>query len=147
MKRVLALDIGDVRTGIATGDLGHKIAMPVCVLPTQEVLDCARTFRVILEDHEPELLVCGLPLSLSGEDSSQTALTRERIARIAAKTQLPCVEWDERLSSREAKMILRKQGLDERKMRGKVDMVAASLFLQSWIDAQGSHESCDELMG
>lgn len=134
--RVLALDIGEVRVGVAVSDPAGRVASPVCVLPAQEVLAHAVTFRRVLEDWEPELLVCGRPMTLSGEEGPQAARVREQAERVAAACGLPLEFEDERLSSAEAKRILREQGLSERAMRGKVDMVAASLFLQAWLDAR-----------
>ena len=134
--RVLALDIGEVRVGVAVSDPDARVASPVCVLPAAEVLAHAVTFRRVLEDWEPELLVCGLPRTMAGEDGPQAARIREQAQRIATSCGLPLEFADERLSSAEAKRILREQGLGERSMRGKVDMVAASLFLQSWLDAR-----------
>ena len=134
--RVLALDIGEVRVGVAVSDSDARVASPVCVLSAAEVLAHAVTFRRVLEDWEPELLVCGLPRTMAGEDGPQAARIREQAQRIATSCGLPLEFADERLSSAEAKRILREQGLSERSMRGKVDMVAASLFLQSWLDAR-----------
>ncbi|WP_273447413.1 Holliday junction resolvase RuvX [Thermophilibacter provencensis] len=134
--RVLALDIGEVRVGVAVSDPAGRVASPVCVLPAQEVLAHAVTFRRVLEDWEPELLVCGRPMTLAGEEGPQAARVREQAERVAAACGLPLEFEDERLSSAEAKRILREQGLSERAMRGKVDMVAASLFLQAWLDVR-----------
>lgn len=134
--RVLALDIGEVRIGVAASDASGSIASPVKVLPAQEVLQNARSFRRVLEDFEPELLLCGRPLTLSGEEGPQAERVMEQARRVAASCGLPLEFADERLSSREAKRILREQGYDERSMRGRVDMVAASLFLQAWLDAR-----------
>lgn len=134
--RVLALDIGEVRIGIAASDATGTVASPVTVLPAQEVLAHARTFKRVLEDYEPDLLVCGRPQTLAGEDGPQAQRIMEQARRIAAACDLPLEFADERLSSAEAKRILREEGLSERAMRGKVDMVAASLFLQAWLDAR-----------
>lgn len=132
----LGLDIGEVRIGIAVSDASGSVAMPLKVLPAQEVLAHARSFRMILEDHEPDVLVCGLPETLAGEEGQQAERVRASAERISAASGIPLAFCDERLSSREAKRILRAQGLTERAMRGKVDMVAASLFLQAWLDAR-----------
>ena len=88
----------------------------------------------LLEDWEPELLVCGLPRTLAGEEGPQAARIRKEAARISDACGIPHVFADERLSSAEAKRSLREKGLTEKEMRGKVDMIAASLFLQSWLD-------------
>jgi putative Holliday junction resolvase len=134
--RALALDIGEVRIGIAVSDPDGRVASPVCVLPASDVLSGARSFRRVLEDWEPDLLVCGRPLTLGGEAGPQEARVTDAAKRIAAATGLPLEFADERLSSTEAKRILHEQGLSEREMRGKIDMVAASLFLQAWLDAR-----------
>ena len=134
--RALALDIGEVRVGVAVSDPDMRVASPVCVLPAQEVLAHAATFRRVLEDWEPDVLVCGLPRTMAGEEGPQAERIRRVAEKIARTCGLPLEFADERLSSSEAKRILREQGLSERAMRGKVDMVAASLFLQSWLDAR-----------
>lgn len=135
--RALALDIGEVRIGIAASDASGRIASPVKVLPAAEVLAHAKSFRYILEDYEPDVLVCGRPQTLSGEDGPQAERIMAQARQIAAACELPLEFADERLSSAEAKRILREQGLNERQMRGKVDMIAASLFLQAWLDSRG----------
>ena len=136
MGRILAIDYGTKRTGVAVSDPDARVASPVCVLPAVEVLAHAVTFRRVLEDWEPDLLVCGLPRTMAGEDGPQAERIRAQAQKIAKSCGLPLEFADERLSSAEAKRILREQGLSERSMRGKVDMVAASLILQSWLDAR-----------
>ena len=91
-----------------------------------------------MDDWEPELLLFGLPLSLSGAQGPQAARVRTQAQRIAASAGLPAEFADERLSSSEAKRSLREKGLTEKEMRGKVDMIAASLFLQAWLDGKGT---------
>ncbi|MBM6988415.1 Holliday junction resolvase RuvX [Parafannyhessea umbonata] len=134
--RALALDIGEVRIGIAASDASGTIAVPVKVLPAAEVLGGARSFRYVLEDYEPDVLVCGRPKTLSGEDGPQAERVMAQARQIAEACGLPLEFEDERLSSQEAKRILREEGYNEKSMRGRVDMVAASLFLQTWLDAQ-----------
>lgn len=132
--RVMALDIGKVRCGIAISDPQERVATPLCVLPTEEVRSNAPSFRRLCEDWEPELIVSGLPLTLSGQKGPQAQSIREVAQQVATSLSLPLEFSDERLSSSEAKRVLREEGMSERDMRGKVDMVAASLFLQSWLD-------------
>ena len=134
--RVMALDIGEKRVGIAVSDPGESVASPVSVLPADDVLANGRAFRLLIEDWEPELLLCGLPYTLAGEEGPQAARIREFAARVGKATDIPVVFADERLSSAQAKRSLREKGLSEKAMRGKVDMIAASLFLQAWLDAR-----------
>lgn len=131
--RALALDIGEVRVGIAVGSTQTGLAFPVCVLNTQDVYTMSGAFRRVLDDNEPDVLVCGLPLTLHGEEGAQVKRIRTLALQIAKDAQVPLEFCDERYSSREAKRILREQGFDEKHMRGKIDMVAASLFLQTWL--------------
>ncbi len=141
--RALALDIGEVRVGIAASDATGRIAFPVKVLPAAEVLGYAKTFRRIIEDYEPEVLVCGQPLTMAGEAGPQAARLAEQAEHIGTACGLPVEFEDERLSSQEAKRILREEGLSEKDMRGKVDMVAASVFLQAWLDAHTNEGKTD----
>lgn len=136
--RIMALDIGEVRVGVAVSDPGERVASPVCVLPAAEVASGAKSFRRLLEDWEPELLLCGLPLTLAGEEGPQAARIRKVSSQVSAATGLPVTFADERLSSAAAKRSLREKGYDERAMRGKVDMIAASLFLQAWLDERAA---------
>ena len=132
----LALDIGDARIGVAVSDRTGTVASPVKVLPAAEVLGLSRSFRAIVADHEPDVLVVGRPRTLAGEDGPQAERVMQAGRDLARALGLPVEFADERLSSAEAKRILREQGLTERKMRGKVDMLAASLFLQAWLDSR-----------
>ena len=133
--RVLALDIGEKRIGVASGDTNTCISMPVKVMQANEVLANSREWRYLLEDNEPELLLAGLPKSLNGQRGKQAKRVKEVAEKIAATASLELEFVDERLSSAEAKRILREQGLNEKEMRGKVDSVAASLFLETWLIA------------
>ena len=133
--RILALDIGEKRTGIAVSDAAGKVAMPVKVLATTDVMDNAAGFKRVIEDFQPQLLLFGIPITLSGEEGPQAKRVRELAKCISARAGLPSVFFDERLSSVEAKRILRENGHSERSMRGKTDMIAASLLLQAYLEA------------
>ena len=136
--RVMALDIGKVRCGIAISDPAGRIATPICVLPTSEVEQNAPSIRRLLEDWEPEMILSGLPYTLAGEEGPQAESIRAVAGAIAKRAGLPLEFADERLSSSEAKRSLREKGFSEKEMRGKVDMIAASLFLQSWLDSRAN---------
>ena len=134
--QVLGLDIGEKRIGVASGSTASGVAAPVKVMPASDVLANGRSWRMLLEDYEPELLVCGCPKSMSGTQGKQAQRVRAAAEKIAAAAGLPLEFVDERLSSAEAKRYLREMGLSERDMRGKVDCVAASIFLQTWLAQQ-----------
>lgn len=132
----MALDIGEKRVGVAICDPGERVASPVCVLPAAEVEAAAAPFRRLLDDWQPELLLCGLPVTLAGEEGPQAQRVRAVAQAVAEAAGLPLEFADERLSSVEAKRSLREKGYDQRAMKGKVDMIAASLFLQAWLDGR-----------
>ena len=136
--RIMALDIGEKRIGIAISDPQERVASPLVVLDAVQVERGERPFTRLLEDWEPELFLCGLPLTLNGEEGPQAQRVRKVAQEISARFHIPIELTDERLSSREAKRILREEGLDERSMRGKIDMIAASVFLQAWLDEKAS---------
>lgn len=133
--RVIALDIGEKRIGVAVCDTRAGVCLPLKVLPAHEVLGNAPSWRRLLADEEPELIVSGLPRSMDGACGKQAARIKAAARSIAERAGLDLEFSDERLSSAQAKRILREQGMSERDMRGRVDAVAASLFLQSWVDS------------
>ena len=137
----LSLDIGETRIGIAVSSRDGKMAMPVKVLPAAEVTGMTKTFRYLVEDYEPDILVSGRPLTMAGEPGPQAERVAAVAQKIADELDLPLEFEDERLSSQEAKRILREQGLNEKQMRGKIDMIAASLFLQTWLDRKNEEVS------
>lgn len=141
--RIMALDIGEKRIGIAISDPQERVATPLSVLDAAQVERGEKPFTRLLEDWEPELFLCGLPLSLDGEEGPQARRVRKVAETISARFGIPIEFADERLSSREAKRILREEGLDERAMRGKIDMIAASVFLQAWLDEKAGASADD----
>lgn len=142
--RVLALDIGQKRVGLAVSDASGSVALPLCVLPYHEVIAHSRPFRLVFEDYDIDQIVVGKPTTLTGEKNAQVMFIEESAQMIQKNTQLPIAFVDERYSSKQAKTILREAGLSEKKMRGKLDCVAASIFLQTWLDAAKNQRNQDE---
>ena len=87
--RIMALDLGNTRTGIAVSDPTERVATPVRTMSTADIIANGAVWRRMLEDWEPEMLVCGLPLTLSGEEGPQAASLRERAGQIASRAGLP----------------------------------------------------------
>lgn len=134
--RALGLDIGAERVGVAVSDPAGSVASPVTVLDARRLSGDATAFVRLLEDYEPELLVVGLPITLGGEQGPQADAVRavaERLGRVAG---VPVEYWDERLSSAEARRLMRESGMNDREQRGSVDKVAAAIVLQGWLDAR-----------
>lgn len=137
----MAIDIGEKRCGLAISDPRGSVATPLDVVTLSEAVNCTGAFARAIEDWEPDLIVCGLPKSLSGEEAAQARRIRAVAGQISKACGVECTFADERLSSAEARGALRDMGYDSKQMKGKVDMLAASLFLQTWLDTQRGNDS------
>ncbi len=134
--RLLALDIGEKRIGVAVSDAEGRIAMPVAVIDTRKALGDGRDLVRLVEDYEVESVVVGLPLSLDGSEGPQVARVKATADRLAQFLRVPLLFADERLSSAEASRRMAEGGLSEKDRRGSVDKIAAAIFLQSYLDAR-----------
>jgi putative Holliday junction resolvase len=132
-----ALDLGEVRTGIAVSDPGRIVARPLEVVPTEDLTGALR--RLVDEEGVEEILV-GVPRTLGGEVGFQA---RKVLARLdALKRELPgvrFVEWDERLTTRMAAAGAAARG--KKKQAGRVDHLAAARMLQEYLESRGSTEA------
>jgi len=137
MMRVLGIDFGERRIGLALSDPTGTIAAP---LPTLKRRAGKRpplaALAAIVAENEVEALVMGLPLTLEGEDSDWTRTVREVGMALSERTGLPLHLVDERLTSVRAERAIRSLGLPKKKREDKerVDAAAAVLILQSWLD-------------
>lgn len=134
--RILAIDIGEKRVGLAISDPGERVASPIDVVPLSDAVNSAGAFARVLEDWEPDMLLFGLPKSLDGNEGKQAKRIRAVAGQISKACGIHGDFIDERLSSREASAALREMGYDGKSMKGKVDMIAASFFLQTFIDSR-----------
>jgi putative Holliday junction resolvase len=133
--RTLAIDIGDVRCGLALSNVEGTTARPLDVLSTKELLADNRALRTLVADYEVATIVVGLPLTLEGTEGPQARHVRALADKILTGLDaLPLVFFDERYSSVVAKEQGRASGLSERDMRGATDSRAAAVFLQTYLD-------------
>lgn len=133
--RVLGLDLGDARIGVAISDDGRRMAVPLGTVRTGAPSD-VRAIADLVAEHGVTLVVIGHPLLLSGEAGERAHLA-ERFAE-ALRSLLPVevVLQDERLSTAEADRALREAGASGRDRRRTIDRSAATVILQSWLDAR-----------
>jgi len=132
--RVLGLDIGEKRVGVALSDSSGRVATPLTVIDSKAAQKNGAELVRIVADYEIDHIVVGLPLTMEGEQGPQARRVLSLSRRITERLGLPVVYVDERLSSAEAVRRMRDSGETEREMRGSVDMVAAALFLQTHLD-------------
>jgi putative Holliday junction resolvase len=135
--RVLGLDLGDARIGVAISDDRRRIAVPLGTLRTGAPGD-VKAIADLVHGHDVTLVVIGHPLHLSGE-AGERAHHAERFAEaLDAFLDVPVLLQDERLSSVEADRALREAGASGRERRRTVDRSAATVILQAWLDAAGA---------
>jgi len=134
--RHLGFDIGERRIGVAVSDPSGSVATPLVVLDARELARDIKPLRRLIDDYGPGEIVVGLPLTMSGEPGPQAATVRATVARLLEPFGIPVAYHDERLSSAEAERAMAATGADSRARRGAVDMVAASLLLQSHLDSE-----------
>jgi putative Holliday junction resolvase len=141
--RVLALDLGSKRIGVAVSDADGRVATPVTTLERHR--DRPRLHREIAElvtEWEADLLLVGLPVALDGSIGPAAAAVLVERDELAAVVGVPVEVHDERLTTRIADRALRERGdLDARARRQVVDKVAASVILQDWLDAPRPDET------
>jgi len=133
--RVLGLDLGDARIGVAISDDERRLALPLGTVRTGAPAD-VRSIAELVREREVTLIVVGHPLLLSGEAGGR-AHHAERFAEALREfLPVPVLLHDERLSTVEAERALRSAGVGGRDRRGAVDRSAATVILQSWLDAR-----------
>lgn len=138
--RYAGLDIGERRIGVAVSDDLGRVATPLTVLSGPAEFARGQGLSRIVEDYGIESVVVGLPVSMDGSEGPQARRTRTLAARLMAHVGLPFDFFDERLTSSEASMRMSETGVSQREQRGSKDMVAASIFLQAYLDRQNSAE-------
>jgi len=137
--RILAIDVGARRVGLAISDASRTLARPLETIAVASRTDAVervarRIHELDTEDDGIATIVVGMPSRLDGTPSEQTAQVRAFIAALEARIPTPIVTEDERLTSREAESRLAVREKDWRKRKTQLDAVAASVFLQDYLD-------------
>ncbi len=133
--RLLGVDPGRVRLGLAVSDPERRIASPLETY-TRRSLDLdARFFREIVRSEDIIGLVVGLPIHNDGREGEQAGKARALGQWLAQTTSLGLAFWDERFSTQEAEGLLLSAGLSNKKRQARRDRVAAQIMLQAYLDA------------
>jgi putative Holliday junction resolvase len=133
--RILALDLGTRRIGLAVSD---ELGVTAQGLPTLERTNLRRDLDAlarVIDQYQVGLVLAGNPLHMSGRESPGTARAREFAERLRARTGIEVQLWDERLTTREADRVLRESGVGIRKRAQAVDRLSAVLLLESYLDS------------
>lgn len=132
--RILAIDPGTVRLGLALSDPSGKIAQPLSVLARRSEAEDLKALAELVERYEVGLVVIGLPRLMDGRIDAAAQEAQTFGAHVAQATGRPVAYWDERLTSVAAERFLIEQGKRRSKRRQEIDRVAATLLLQGYLD-------------
>ncbi len=136
MGRIIGIDYGTVRIGLAASDLTHMIASPISVVKAEKKPE--QTIDLILEEikgKDPQSFVVGLPLLLTGKDSSTTTLVRVFAKLLKKNSKLPVILWDERLTSKQVERLLMEDKINRKNRSKYLDTMSATLILQNYLDS------------
>ena len=142
--RVLALDVGKKRVGLALSDELGLTAQGIETLQRTRIRQDLETLKELTSKAGVKVLLVGKPLHMSGDESRQSAYTREFAGRLSQYLRLPVVFWDERLTSREAERILRAGGAGLEQQKKSVDRLSAVLLLESYLEFRANAMARDE---
>jgi putative Holliday junction resolvase len=135
--RVLALDLGSKRIGVAVSDLTGTVASPLTVIQrSRSRRHDHEQIAKLVRDEEAELVVVGLPLSLSGSEGPAARAARTESAALATLIEVPIETHDERLSTVTAQRALTEAGVRGPAGRQVIDKIAAAVFLQAFLDGR-----------
>ena len=136
MGRLLALDIGERRIGVALSDPMHIIASPHSIIDRKITPNYIDEIQKLISEQKVEALVIGLPLTLRNNVSQQTQKVQLIIKELNTELTLPIYTVDERLSSVSAENALKLKGVKTGHNKGEIDKTAAAIFLQEFLDSK-----------
>jgi putative Holliday junction resolvase len=146
--RVIGLDLGSKRIGVAVSDSSATIATPFTVINrSKKQSEDHRTIAALVREEEAEAIVIGLPLSMSGDigPAARAAIAESKV--LATVVDVPVHLHDERLTTVAADAVLMEAKMKAQARRRVVDKVAAAVMLQSWLDARRHALSDDDTSG
>ena len=133
MNKIMGVDYGDARTGIAISDLLCSIVGSSCVVPSRNTEKAIVDIVKLAKDNMIGEIVVGLPRNMDGTEGPRAQVCREFADKLKEATGLPVVMWDERRTTVEAHNILSEHNYQGKKRKNKVDAVAASLILEGYL--------------
>ena len=136
--RILALDHGAKRMGVALSDELKMIASPLEFIPAEPFTEFLARLQHLVREKEVELILVGLPRNMDGTYGPATEKVRKFVAQLQTTLTVPIRTWDERLTSAQANRLLIQGGVRREDRKQKVDAMAAAILLQSFLDATGS---------
>ena len=134
--RILALDPGTKRIGVALSDELKMIAQPLEFIPAEPFAEVLARLKEIIRTKEVDLLLVGMPRNMDGSYGPAALKVQEFVAALRDGIAVPIKTWDERLTSAQAQRFLIEGGVRRQKRKEKVDQTAAAILLQSYLDSR-----------
>jgi putative Holliday junction resolvase len=134
-SRILALDVGHKRIGVAVSDPMRITAQGLTTLQRRDIESDVETIRRLVKHHQVAIIVVGMPLRLDGSRGPEAVAVEEFIKALAVVVDCPIKPWDERLTTVQAEQVLIEGGVRRQKRKGLRDQVAATLLLQNYLDS------------
>lgn len=131
--KIMAVDYGDARTGLAVCDRTEFLARPVGVIQEKGIAKTAEKIVYAVREFEAEMLVIGLPLNMDGTEGSRAQKSRKLGSILEPILDIPVVFWDERSTTKSAEAILTENGRYGKKRKQVLDAVAATVILEAYI--------------
>ena len=133
--RILAIDHGTVRMGLAISDELKMISLPLEVVPAVPFRAFVSRIKEIIREKEVEQIIVGMPRNMNGTYGTSAMKVRQFIIVLKEAVAVPIMPWDERLTSAQANRVLDEANVSHDKRKHAVDMMAAGLLLQSYLDS------------
>lgn len=131
--KILAVDLGDARTGLAACDRTEFLASPLCVISEWNEDKVISRIAAAAEEIDAKMIVVGHPINMDGSRGERAEKCERAAEKLKEITSLPIVLWDERQTTVEAHAILHANGKKEKQHRDVVDAVAATLILENYL--------------
>ena len=138
--KILAIDLGEKRIGLAISDETRLIAGSHGVMIRKSRREDFERYARIVEEEAVTLIVMGLPITLSGEEGQRAAWVRDYSAELSKNVAVPLLFWDERFSTKQAEASLHARGKRGKRVQERVDAVAAAFILQDYLDAHADQD-------
>ena len=132
-QKIMGIDYGDARTGVAISDLMCTIVGSTAVVPSRNTEKAIADIVKLAKDNNVGEIVVGLPKNMDGTEGNRAELCREFANKLGEATGLPIAMWDERRTTVEAHNILSQHNYHGKKRKNTVDAVAASLILEGYL--------------
>jgi putative Holliday junction resolvase len=132
--RILAIDHGAKRIGIALSDELKMIAQPLEFIPAEPLASFVKRLMQLVQEKEVELIIVGMPRNMNGSYGPAAVKVEEFIEVLKSAVSVPIKIWDERLTSAQANRILLAGNVRREKRKQKIDKMAAAILLQSYLD-------------